>query len=311
MQVTVRELLYDIRSLIDEYNIDGNVISETEVSTIETNSIRFINQALREAYKLTRVFKTDEIINKPVPNLIGNQYNVVQFIGTDQQYPVNGVKGAKAYYFVADGNFTAFIEEYDGSTWNTLETISDSITKPTVYKGLITASDSEYPIRLVMSGSNYYEHKNRALYRYPFTLETIPSYEKYIVIELPEDYGELQEVNTDDNVSLYNDPIYRQEGFDEFYLLRDFEGKITIRYIPMPTTVTSTSDTVTINNPLIQEFVIAHAAAKVATTENPELVNYYEEKSKELEFKASKGQPVIETETVDVYGVTGGFNGYV
>ena len=311
MQITVEEILFDVRSLIDEYNIDGIVINESEVATIETNAIRYINQSVREAYKLSRVFKTKDIINKAVPNLLGDNYDVEQYTGTEQVYPKGGITGAKAYYFVVDGDFKAYIEEYDGTDWVTLESFDETMTEPTTYKGIITVSDASYPVRLRFAGSTYYEHKNRALYEYPFPASKIPDYEKYILVDMPDDFGELYKVDSEDNLSLYNEEIYKLEGFDKFYVLNDFEGRLKIRYIPVPVTATEKTDTITINNPLVQEFIIASVAAKVATSENPELVNYYEQKAKELEFKASKGQPAIEEETIDVYGITGDFDGYI
>ena len=195
---TAQDILYDARALIDEYNEDGVVISssDTDIQTMELNGLRFINMAVQEIYKYSKIYEEFPIVQKPIPNLLGDQFDIVQFIGNDLRYPQTeeGVVGAKAYYFTADSDATVLIREYNGSTWNTLLTLNVTPTEKTAYKGLITATDPSYPIEMLFTGTTFYNHKDRCLYSYPFKSDTIPDYEPWIRYEMPSDFGIVHEI---------------------------------------------------------------------------------------------------------------------
>lgn len=301
MQYTVQEMLYDIRSLIDEYNEDGTVIPQADVATIETNAIRFINMARREAYKLLKTYNTFEYANKPYPNLLGlmSNFDIKEFIGVDQNYPENGVEGAKAYYFEVDNDATVYIEENNGG-WSVIDTITvTGVTSLTGYKGLIS---SNYPVRLRFSGSTFYRHTNRCLFSYPFKSTSIPDYRPWVKVDMPSDFGEVDEIVEEVPVRQYqNAANYKWEGFNSLYVNYYYEGNIRVVYKVIPTDVTALTDVVTLNNPIAYEFIIAYAAARVATSENQKLVQYYEDKSNELKFEATRMQPASEESIQDVY----------
>lgn len=63
--MTVQDLLYDARSLLDDYNTGGVVLSETETEETDTNALRYINMGLGEVYPYARYFKTHEITQTP------------------------------------------------------------------------------------------------------------------------------------------------------------------------------------------------------------------------------------------------------
>lgn len=61
----VKELIYDARSLIDEYNSDGVVLSESETLETDTNALRYVYMGLGEIYPYARYFKTVEVVQTP------------------------------------------------------------------------------------------------------------------------------------------------------------------------------------------------------------------------------------------------------
>lgn len=63
--MTVQDLLYDARALLDEYNEDGVVIPSTDVSSLEANGLRFINMGLQEIYLFGRYYETFHISQTP------------------------------------------------------------------------------------------------------------------------------------------------------------------------------------------------------------------------------------------------------
>lgn len=304
----VQDILYNARALIDEYNTGGviNPSSDSDMKELETNGIVFVNMGLREAYKKDDYYKTMEVSHKRMPNLLGDmsQFNKVDFIGIDQVYPdtMAGVVGAKAYYVEPDSDYTIYIQEYDGATWNTIDTITGTTDAPVRLKGSITPTDDSYPIQMVMSGTTFYRHQNRCLFSYPYKDNAIPEFRPWIPIELPEDFAELVEIIDEYPEREQNkDGNYKQEGRKTFYINYFYEGTLRFIYHPFPQEVTTVNDVVYLNNPQAVEFVNNFVAARMATIENPSLVNFYESKANEIMFELTKSGPASEETITDVY----------
>ncbi len=300
-----QDILYNARALVDEYNIDGVVISsDTDyIKALEANGIRYINMGLREIYKDSKYFKSFEISNNRIPNLLGDlsQFDKVDFTGVDKNYPENenGVVGAKAYYFEVDSDATVYIEEYSG-TWDTLETINIVTSVPSRNKGAITPSDDSYPIRMRFSGTTFYRHQNRCLF--PYSFKVIPDYRAWIPVVMPDDFAEINEVICEKPVRQYGqDPDYKQEGFNELYINYFFDGNLRVVYSVQVTEVTVSTDTVLLPNPIAIEFLNNFVAARSAMKFNPVLSNFYEQKANELLFKAQDSGPASEESITDYY----------
>jgi len=302
----VQEILYDVRALIDEYTEEGVVVAPDDVATIEANGIRFINMAVQEIYSNSDTFKEYKIVNQRIPNLLGDlsQFDVDLFIGDDMHYPENlgGVVGAKAYFFTLDSDATVLIREYNGTSWDTLETLTITTDTETDYKGLITPSSASYPIELVFSGTTFYKHLNRCLYSYPFKASAIPDFKAWVRFDMPSDYGELDSIVIEYPERQYQvDGTFKWEGHKTLAVNYFYDGTIKVIYKPIPTTITLATDEIDINNPAALQFVRFFTAAKLATTENTDLVNFFEQKSNELKYEALKSRPAGETRIQDVY----------
>lgn len=302
-----QEYLYDARALIDDFNTGGTINSATDpdMQELTLNGLRFLNMGVGEIYEDSRSFKEVSIVNKIIPNLLGdlNQFDIVDFIGEDQPYPINGngVVGAKSYFFTLDCDATVLIQEYNG-TWNTLETLNLTPTEETDYKGTITPTDSSYPIQLVFSGTTHYRHFNRCLYSYPFKADKIPDFKPWVEYEMPDDFGELDKIVKQYPQRQYaSDADYKWEGRKTLVVNYFFEGTLKVIYKPIPVTISDINDEVEVYNPTAQQFLRFFVAAKLATTENPDLVNFFEGKANEMKFEALKGQPASEEKITDVF----------
>lgn len=311
---TVQSVLDDAKSLIDEYVVDGVPISsDTDyMKSLEANGIRYINMGLREIYKESKYFKSFEISNKRIPNLLGDlsQFDKVDFTGEDKSYPENGngVVGAKAYYFEVDSDATVYIEEYNGATWDTLDTIDVVTDVPSRQKGLITATNSAYPIRMRFSGTTFYRHENRCLFSYPFKASAIPDYRPWIPVTLPDDFGEIDEIICESPVRQYNqDGNYKKEGFDTLYINYFFEGTLRVIYSLQVTEVTQVTDAITVPNPIALEFLNNFVAARSALKFNPAVAEYYDSKAEGLRFMAKGTSPATEEQITDVLGGNYGY----
>lgn len=63
--MTVQDILYDIRALLEEYTEDGVVIAPSEVADIEKSALRFINMGLAEISTSARTYSTFKITQTP------------------------------------------------------------------------------------------------------------------------------------------------------------------------------------------------------------------------------------------------------
>lgn len=300
----VKDALYDARALIDEYNEDGVVISseDSDIAALEVNGIRFVNMALQEIFRESESFEEYSIVNKKIPNLIGDQFNIEEFIGDNQNYPEHGIIGAKAYFFTLDSDADVYIQEYNGASWVDLITLNLTPTEETDYKGPITVSDPSYPVRMVFSGTTFYRHFNRCLYSYPFKADAIPDYKQWVRYDMPSNYGELDKIVAEDFNDAYSIKAnYKWEGFKTLSIKRDYEGVLSVIYKPRPAEVTTVDDEIVTFNPIAEQFVRFFVASKMATTENTDLVNFFEQKANEVKQEAMKTKPAGEEKIVDVY----------
>jgi hypothetical protein len=316
MAVTVQNLFLDARALIDELSDDGTIIPESDVIDLQTKFIRFANMAQKELYKVGKLYNKYEISWKPAPNLLGllSNFNIVDFIGTLQYYPnESGVIGAKAYYFEADGSGTVTIEENQSGTWTVLTTITipDTVASFTAYKGLILPLGNTNPIRMKFDGTTHYRHVNRCLYSYPFATNKIPDYRPWVKIEMPANFRTLDCIVQEYPDRQYSkDPNYKWEGFRDLYINYGYEGNLRVIYKPVPTDITTITDTLEIDD-ITAQAITYYGAARLATFENQNLVNYFEQKYGELKLESTKEAPLGEQEIIDVYGFNGGNYGYI
>lgn len=305
MSTTVQKLMYDVRALLDEYSDDGNITSAADVADINAKGVRFVDMAQKELFRTGNLYRTKKIVNKPYDNALGRNtgFDIVQYVGTPQYYPLSGVK-AQSYYFEADSDFTVNIQEFEAGAWSNLITITAVITENTEYKGKITPTSSGNLIRMEFTGSYAYHHKNRALFDIPF--KTVPDYKPWIKFEMPDDFRMVDVIIQEYPDRQYSrDPNYKWEGFKTFFLNYYFEGEIRIIYKPVPIEITLLTQTLEVDD-ITCNAISYYVAAKLAPFENKNLVNFFEGKYNELKLESFIKMPSSEQAIVDVYG---GFNG--
>ena len=299
----MREIFDKALALLDEYSDEGNRLPEDETIDLQTKAIVFADMAQKELYALARIEKTFNFSNSKVPNLLGdNQFNQVDFIGEDQVYPIDGVKGAKSYYFEAFGQGTCIIEEYDGSNWSTLTSVNIPVgTAYMPYMGTITVSNPNYPVRLRFTGTTFYRHVNRCLYSYPFTLAQIPPYREWVNVKLPDDFMDINQLITESIDGYAVDTPYKWEYPSQLYVRYDFVANYRMIYKPIPVTIADINSILECNA-IIGQAIVYYVAAKLAPFEIKELVNFFEGKYNELKADASKPRPVGWEKITSNYG---------
>ena len=119
----------------------------------------------------------------------------------------------------------------------------------------------------------------------------------YTVFELPDNFGSIDDII---NLTLYQTLEYKLVGYNKLYVNNSYLGIANVIYNKIPEVITLVTDTVSLPNPLAYEFVNNFVAARIAITENPDYVNYFEGKAEEL-YQEAKSISPTEEEIIDSY----------
>jgi len=168
----------------------------------------------------------------------------------------------------------------------------------------ISSEDSDMKA-LEMNGISYINNALSEIYTVAQNLNEFPidntaatTDDIYTIYELPADFGAIDEI-----INLTRGQVlkYRLMGYNKMYVENTYLGLATMFYNVIPTVVVLATDTVIITNPMALQFINNFVAARMATTENPQLVNYFEQKANELLFKSKTLSPAEEEEIIDVH----------
>lgn len=298
---TVNDVILDARAILDSYTENGTNIAESELADFIKSAIRFADMGQKELYAVGRAQKTVEVTNYPVRNLLGDTFDVEEFTGTDFYCPINGTANARSYHVIADSTHTVIIEELEGSVWQTLITLSG--TSKTVYKGNITPTTTGNKIRFRFTGTTYYRYSNYALFEYSFVdNDSVPDYYAWIPYELPSDFKELETVIEEYYKEQYVlSSSYKFEQPNKLYYSYNFKGKLRIVYKPIPTTITSVSQVLQIDD-ITAKALSFYVASWLSPYENESLTNPLFQKFDELKRSMAKKEPKALEVITDVYG---------
>jgi hypothetical protein len=297
---TVSKIMLDVRALLDELSKKGVQIPEINVIDMQTSGVRLVDMAQKELFKSGNIYATYEFTQKNPTSLI-NAMDLNEFTGTDKTFNEDGVL-AKSYYFEADDDGIAVIEELEGGTWVPLIYVTiTSSDKMNAYKGLITPTTVGNLIRIRFTGATYYKFQNVALFSEPFKVGKIPNYGMYSHYVMPSNFR-LTDVVVEET-PLYNiSSRYKWEGFNTLIIDYDFVGKIKVIYKPVPVTITTINDELQLDDITVNA-ITYYVAARIAPHEMAELTNFFEDKYNQLKLESMKGRPATEQPITDVYGV--------
>lgn len=298
MSVTVLDVFTKARALLDEYTDDGAVIPDAEILDFKSRAIVYADMAQKELFTLGNYFSNYEFTRKPIQNLVAENFEKHEFTGDTQYFPSESGVEAKSYYIEADGTHTILVQELEAGTWSTLETNSATVTQMTAYKGNLSLSTSGNKVRIVVSGTNWYQFQNIALFEYSF--DTVPDYQPWVKFSMPSDFASVESYIIESDKRYVEAIDYKWERFKDFYVSWWFDGTVRINYRPFPTTITDISDTFEIDDPSASA-IAYFIAAKLATSEQQNLVNYFEQKFDQLKYELNYNRPAREQEIQDVY----------
>lgn len=297
--VQLRSLYNKLLAMFNNYTEDGNPIAPDENADTEAKFILFADMAQKELWKYSKATKQVEITNKAPINQLGllSNFNIIDFEGDTQYYPnEDGVSEVQGYSVKVDGDCVIAFEEYISGTWTDIITplTPTSIDTLTLYKGVLNVTDTNNRVRMVISGTTHFRHKDRCLYKVLYQADKVPEYAAWVKYDLPTDYNSIDEVIEEYPSRQYKQSAYYKiENYRDYYYNLYFEGLIRITYKPIPATLTSLDDYLTIDD-VLAEAVMYDAAGKIGFYKNKDIINYVEQRRIESKNEAFRDQPASE-----------------
>jgi hypothetical protein len=288
--MTLGEAKRKALKLLNEYSTNGTPIPPTNGSykDYELRMNDVANDAQMEIARFIKIPAVYSITHYPPENLLGLHagFKIEQYLpGNDKEYVGTG---ARSYSFEVDRPSTIYIEECVNGVWTQLnEIIATNISSFTVFKGNLTISDPNNPVRLRFTGSYPYLIRHRALFKYNYPSdEEVPTYKAFVPYELPDDYMEFDKI-----LRWYDDrqyqPLtgdYRLTGKKTIEINWFLTGQFDIHYFKLPSVIDdNTSDDYEFEidlqaQNLIPYYMAAHVGFDEKQTVSTFLQNQYENK---------------------------------
>lgn len=255
-------------------------------SSLEDDS-RFYYAADRALLQIARIrpaTRTLLINHKPMKSITASSYDA----RARSESLVYTAEGAKAYYFEADGNGTAYVEFKTADGWGIADIVS--LESPQIfrsYRGFIKNGNSfvKGQVRIRFTGEYLYHVRRVALYGEIYSAEEddIPAYEpftKYDISKVEDFLALASPPIVDDKMREVLNSNYDVENGRVVLLKREIAGEYIVRYIKRPSKINE--DTSARANEQIIELDDDLAAlmpnlvaAYILAEDEPQLAEYY------------------------------------
>lgn len=312
MSYTGTEIFERAIVVIDELSGTG-LVNDTQVAEHKYRAPLLLDLWQKEHAKKGSLFTTIEIVRKPLANLLGDRFDIVEHFAEDLSYESSEV--ARSFCLKVDNECSVYIEEYVGGAWANasgtyiqgsgavtaftgLITVS-ALTNPARVKGLITATGTKMRIRF--AGSYYYQFNNFALYKASFpTCARVPDYAEYIKCDMPSDFDSITQITEE---SPKSGLFHRWENTKDLYVNHNYEGVLKITYKPAPVKVTVLTQTLEVNESAAISGAYYLAEHFAMADQNELLAQRCRSKYAELKSEDAKERPLDPQPIVDVYGL--------
>lgn len=196
--MTYGEAKTRVLKLIDEYSNNGDVINETEPNSKDYifKMPELFDDAQRQAAEVRYIRRAKEYNHYMPKSEAGAGHGTYVHEADDISF---SCIIAKAYTFETCGSFTAYVEEYNGTSYAILNTISgDTKDVFTRHYGLIAATSTAVSVRLRFTGAYRCVIRNIALYNVAYPAITdIPEYKAHAPYTVPTDYYKFGRLTRD------------------------------------------------------------------------------------------------------------------
>jgi hypothetical protein len=307
-------------AIINEISASGT-IDQSSVAEYSARAPYLLDMFQKEVMKIAREPETFEVSCFRKKNLLGDtgQYgNIIENNNESQEYTA---QGANSFYFEVDGDCTVTLQEdgvdlsgyyvfNDGDATAFTGTISISVPDGTTSflscKGIFTPASTTSNITMTFSGDYYYRHNNRALSSYKFaSADKVPDFKPWYKIEMPSDFHSRKQIISETEPWQYAESNNHHWEGRSLYVLFSFEGIIRIKYIPVPTEITSLTQELEIDDMAAQAGAYYLAEHFAMSDMDDELARRCKEKYRELKLETMLKEPLAVSEIIDVYDIGG------
>jgi hypothetical protein len=310
MPYTGTEIFDHAIRIIDELSDTGAVV-ESQVRDYKYRAPGLLDIWQHENRDLRA---TATIIRRPLDNLLGTRFDVLEHVDEDVIFEVNAA-ARTAVFSVAD-QAEVYIEVHDGTDWTGAsgyyaqddgeETAFTglisvpALTAPAVYKARFTPGQKT---RLRFSGDYYYLFSNFALFKAAFpSCAKIPDYSEYVRYSMPDNFSSETQIVTEAPMAGFS---HKWEN-NRLMVHYDYAGTIKVTYRPNPVKITDLSQPLEISEGSAiagAYYLAAHFA--IADQANPELAALCLQKYQEIQARVSADakRPQAPTKIQDVYNI--------
>jgi len=295
-------------ALVDDILDDGSIDTSTTADYL-ARSPSLINLYQNELLKTADYKLKYELAYTPLENVLGSQFNITVFDGTDLTYETPSGKLGKAYYFESDApSGTAYIEHFT-TVWNTVTTVTLNATDKgfKAYKGVSVPTALATKSRIRFTGSYYYRTVNRALFTQSFSAGTaFYDYAPWVKVDLPTTCHAIKQIIEEDEYGNYaQNPTHKIEmngTTEQVYIPYAFRGKIRITFIPEPDLITTMSSTLVIDDYSAKIMAYALASDFMRMEGRVDQSDFFQSKYEQLKNNTQFNKPKQNVQTVNKYG---------
>jgi hypothetical protein len=296
---------------------DSGAVSDSDVKEYKFRAPYLLDAWQHEIAKSGDFFKTIEFSCFRKNNLLGdlNCFQAIEFIGVDQIYTAIG---ANCFYVEVNENSIIKLQEngqplsgtyiFNGGTPTAFNgtiniTVPAGTTSYLPIRGVLSPSSQTSATSLIMSGTTYYRHNNRALSPYKYSSASkVPDFKPWYKIDMPSDFKSRTQVIDEYPSFQYEiDSQFKWENNNELYVQFGYEGLIRIDYIPVPTKITDLSQTLEVDDTTAMSGAYYLAKMFALADQNTELANVCSAKYKELKNESMVKETLSFMNITDVY----------
>ena len=275
-----------------------------DVTDLEVRTPGILTALQAEHIKTGDIFSTFEIANMPATNMLGftSGHDYVEFIGEDITKEASG--SVKAYYFEVSDDAVVYIEDFTGS-WNILAMVTCTPTSGgyTAYKGKVTPTAGATSTRIRFSGTNRYVFTNYAMFNAPFaTNEEVPVYRPWVEKQMPTDFKSIDQIVEEYPNGQYSESSnFKWEGRNKLFINYYYEGNIRIVYRPVPSVISSMTDTLQVDD-VTARSVLPWGLATELYKDDETKFAYFQSRYREMKALSMTKQPASEQQIINIYG---------
>jgi len=316
---TVRDIFSKAIAIIDELS-DTGAVSDTQVKEYKARAPYLLDLWQKEIVTSGDFYKTFEVSCYRKKNLLGDLNNYGNIIENNGEIHEYSAIGANCFFIDVDGDCIISFKENGnpisgkytfngGPETEFVGSININLPAGTTsflpVKGILNVLNQTSTVTMTINGQYYFRHNNRALapYKYNSALR-VPDFRPWYKIQMPDDFKSRHQIIDEYKQWQYVESNqHKWEGNNELYIHFDYEGIVRIKYVPVPTPITSLDQEINVDDITAISGAYYLAEHFALADQNNDLAVMCRNKFKELKTESMFKTPLSPSEIKDVYNL--------